>query len=494
MTASPVLRDDDAAMLIRALMPALQSRNRQEIVRIVSALIDGRARLGRRWIGMAQVMSQTGEFDYAAGALDLLLTNASGDAAIAFNAAVMFAAMGRVERAITLVNALPSRAIPLEQREHFLGTAASGLGRKAEALVHFRAALEVAPHSGQIWHAFSVEHRFRKDDADLARLKAAVRAPTEGDEDRAMLLYAHGKALGDVGRHDESFAAFQSGAQLMRSRRGVVADGTTTDSDATIARWTPQALSALPQGPFDPAPPIFVFGLPRSGTTLVEQILASHSRVVGGGENDAFRHVLDMLGDVGPDDIQRWLTGAGRDIGMAGLARFHRHLLAQRFGPGGQVVDKALGGSHLIGLIACLFPNAPLVLVRRDPLDCAWSILRTYFVTGQDWSWSQTDIAAHMLAEERIMAHWQAVLGDRLHILSYEDLARNPDQAIRALLAACDLPFEPATLTPHRTARAVTTASVVQVRQPISAKAIGAAEPYRRHLQPFIDVYGYRLD
>ena len=486
MTAAstPMLSDDQAAMLVRALPPALGKRDRTEIVAILWRLVDGRAPLGLRWIGMAQVLIETGELDLAARALELLIAATPGDGNSAFAAATMFAAMGRPARARRLVEGISSAALHPAQRAHFLGTAASELGDAPAAERWLTTALDHAPDSGQVWHALAVTHRFETGNPLIARLDAALSRPAGPDaQDRGLLHYARGKARDDLGDVDGAFSDFAAGADLIGSVRPFDIAADIADIDATIAAWTPDAMASL-IGPDVGESPIIILGLPRSGTTLVEQILASHSAVGGGGENDVLRHALSGLGNATPAELAAFSPDARR-----AKARLHLHLLRQRFGSDGLLIDKALGNLRFAGLLAILFPAARFLLVRRDPRDTAWSIFRTYFTVGQDWSWSLDQIARHMRGQERLASHWRVLLGERLHIVDYDALTLDPATEIRAMLTHCGLAFEPATLEPHKAQRAVTTASVTQVRAPIGRNAVGSADRYAAHLAAFDEAY-----
>lgn len=171
------------------------------------------------------------------------------------------------------------------------------------------------------------------------------------------------------------------------------------------------------------------------------------------------------------------------------LAALYLHLGQERFGKQGRFVDKALNTSRFMGLIAALLPQAPVIWLRRDPVDCAWSAFRTYFIQGLDWSWKLEDIATHFALEDQLFRHWSQMFPDRILVVDYQDLVRSPETQIPRILDHCGLPAEPQVFRPHETRRIVSTASVMQVREPINTGAIGAAEAYRQYLAPFTERY-----
>ena len=169
-------------------------------------------------------------------------------------------------------------------------------------------------------------------------------------------------------------------------------------------------------------------------------------------------------------------------------------MLEQRFGPKGRIVDKTLNHSRFLGFILQSLPSAKVIWLRRDPEDTAISCFRSFFGTGTvPWCWSLADIGWHFRQEDALHAHWTSIYPDRILTVPYEELARDPQPWITRILAHVGLDPESATFTPHLQKRAVQTVSVAQVREPITASSVGAADKYRAHLQPFRDAYaGHR--
>jgi tetratricopeptide (TPR) repeat protein len=406
--------------------------------------------------------------------------------------AAALAEAGRAEQAAALVEPLTRRAAVNPQASHLLGSLYSQLGRFDDAREQFERTLSVWPQSGQSWLGIAAIHRYKDKDPELERLVARWEDMEKAaPEARTPYLFALGKALDDTGAADDAFTVFAQGAELARSTRLYDRDGDRRLAEDLISGWTAEALSELrAEVDIDTSRPIFVTGIPRSGTTLVEQILVSHPDVGDGAEVGLFQHVGRVTGGARIEAARAYAAGAPSPAAAwRGAAELYLHLLGQRLPAPGRVVDKSLTSSRWLGLISLVLPQAPLVWVRRQPLDVAWSCFRTMFARGVDWSWSLEDIAHHIRLEDRLLDHWAQVLGKRLLVIDYEQLVAEPEGEGKRLFAHCGLAdhkvegFE-------RTQRAVGTSSLAQVRQPVYPSSVGGAERYRKHLEPFVTAYG----
>jgi hypothetical protein len=197
-------------------------------------------------------------------------------------------------------------------------------------------------------------------------------------------------------------------------------------------------------------------------------------------------HVAVATGGVSGEAITAHLAAGGS---VEKLGSLYLHLMAERFGPEGRIVDKTVDASRFLGLAASVLPEAPLIWMRRDPLDSAWSCFRTFFIHGVAWSYDLADIAHHFRLEDELVAFWQDRLGDRLLVVSYPDLVDAPEAWTSRILKHCGLAEEAGVYAHHKTDRAVATASSLQVRRPINRDGLNVAAPYARHLQPFVDAY-----
>jgi len=465
------------------LQHLLAVRDRPGINAVLADWLDQDVPVGDRWGIFANILAQHGEWTLALRAVRRHRAVRPDDRERAFIEAVMLARAGQNTAARACVAQLLNRSPGDVGLNHFMGALASEAGLFDDARDYFQVALTINSTSAQTWLELSAIHRFTSEDRllDLLRQAAASKAV---QEPRSPILYALGKALDDIGDIDAAFGAFAEGAGLVAPERPYNAASDSAEADAVMAAWDRVALPW--SGNTNRSTRVFVTGLPRSGTTLVEHILASHSAVLGGGELNVLSMIAQEAGGIDPKALAKFAS-SGRSL--AELSSLYDHLVGERFSPGARIIDKTLDASRMLGLVATIMPDAPIIWLRRDALDTAWSCFRTYFARGVPWSWSQEAIATHFAYEDRLFAFWQERLGDRLLCIDYEALVSDPERWIRLIETHAGLPHDPHTLTPHMTKRTVLTSSVAQVRRPISRTTIKSSDRYRQYLTPFTDTY-----
>lgn len=479
---------EQAAQLLRTFVAALERRSRRDANAAAFALLEGNPPLGKNWHSIAKVMQTNGEYTAANLAMARYVAHRPSDPQARFLQAAMLAQTGQLERAWETMGRVPF-GVPTPSGHHYIrGTIAVNMGQMEESERHLLAALDADPRLGQAMLSLSAAQKRTAGDPVGDRILAAE--PTMADApalERAHFHYAAGRVQFDRKQPDAAFGHFAAGAALVRTWRKHDAAADQRDAAQCREGFDRAFIERINASvTIDTSAPIFVTGLPRSGTTLVEQILVSHSAVTGGEEMGRMAVVRRDLPASGANGLASYLGSGGTADDLAAL---YIHLGQERFGKTGRFVDKALNTSRFMGLIAALLPQAPVIWLRRDPVDCAWSAFRTYFLQGLDWSWDLADIAEHFALEDALFRHWTALLPDRILIVDYQELVRDPEVQIRRILAHCNLPEEPQVFRPHETQRVVSTASVMQVREPINTGAIGAGAAYRAHLAPFIDRY-----
>lgn len=362
----------------------------------------------------------------------------------------------------------------------------TSLGRDAEAAAEYRELIRLSPYIGEAWHGLTRLGTQTLDADELAWLQRLPSQPQLDDEQRIHAGFALGTALERAGRHAEAFAAFVEANRRERARIdwdavafGREVDGCLAPFDGAGAMAADEALGREV---------IFVVSPPRSGSSLTEQILASHPQVEGAGELPTLAEVLQeesrrrgasFFDWAGAADAEDWAR-LGRDY----LERTRRWRETRpRF------VDKALLNWQLLGAIRAMLPGARIVECRREPLEAAWSCFKHRFPSGSTrYAYDFDDLGAFWRDYGRAMRHWHRLHPQRIHVQAHEALLVDPEGEIRRLLDACGLPFDETCLRFHETARPVRTLSSTQVRRPLQREATYAAaygdllDPLRRTL------------
>jgi tetratricopeptide (TPR) repeat protein len=360
------------------------------------------------------------------------------------------------------------------------------LGDLAGARATFDRLLSLHPHDGAAWYNRSTLKRWSKDDNNLAFLERAL-ASADG-ETAIPILFGLAKELEDLGRHEESFAHLSRGAALRRSRMAYDV-GVDVSAMADIAESFQDlgAPTSMTTGPSQgETVPIFVLGLPRSGTTLVDRILSAHSQVDSLGEAP----------DLALSIMETTPRAPGRKAFIQAAARTDPAKIAARFmsrlagyeTSARHVIDKTPVNFLYIGLIARALPQARIIHVRRNPVDVGYALFKTLFQTGSPYSYDLTDIGRYILAYQRLMAHWRTLLGERLIEIDYEAIVLDFDPQARRLVAACGLDWENASRDFHNNARPSSTASAAQVRRPLYSDSVGLSARYAEQLTPLTTI------
>ena len=408
-------------------------------------------------------------------------------------AATVEVGLGRNDRAIEiyrgmLADAPASWDIPL-----WLGHALKTVGQTPEAVESYRAAAVARPDFGDAWWSLANLKTFRFTDEDIARMTEQEGADTTRLVDRYHLCFALGKAHEDRGDAAHAWTLYERGNRLKRSENTYVPEVFETNTREQIRVCT-QAFFAARSGWGDPRPdPIFILGLPRAGSTLLEQILASHSQVEGTQElANIQRMVLELQGphsDLLDPRYPGSLAGlAPADAARLG-ARFLEETAVYRTGRA-FFIDKMPNNFRHIGLIHLILPNARIIDARRDPMSCCFSNFKQLFAQGQEFTYGIEDIARYYRTYLDLMEHWDRVLPGRVLRMQHEDVVDDLEASVRRLLDYCQLPFEPACLDFHKTRRSVRTPSSEQVRQPIFRDGLELWRGFEPWLGPLQEALG----
>ncbi|WP_375422291.1 sulfotransferase [uncultured Sphingomonas sp.] len=390
------------------------------------------------------------------------------------------AALGRLggfEAAITLYEGVLDRAPDQPKVWMSYGHMLKTVGRQADGVAAYRRALGLRPDLGEAWWSLANLKTVRFDDADIAAMQAALTREDLTDEDRFHLDFALGKAWEDRRETDRAFDHYVASNALRRTKIVYDADETERFVDDLVALATPAFFAERTGWGCASTDPIFVLGMPRAGSTLVEQILASHSQVEGTTELPDLPAVARQVTDY-PAGLTSITAEQARSMGEEYL----RRAAVQRRTDRPFFVDKLPNNWAHVALIRLILPNATVIDARREPRACCFSNFKQHFARGQAFSYSLADMGRYYRDYVRLMAHMDAAQPGRIHRVIHERLVEDVDGEVRRLLAANTLAFEPACLTPHETDRAVRTASSEQVRQPIFRTGNDAWRPYADRL------------
>ncbi len=385
------------------------------------------------------------------------------------------AALAAYDRALALQ---PDHPGGLVGRGHMLKT----IGRAEEASAAYHAALARDPDYGQVWWSLAnlKTHRFSRGDV-AAMEQALARDPP--DQARAAILFALAKARDDAADHDAAFALYARGNRLQRDLVRYDPVQTELLNDRIVAVFDAGFFADRAGWGHDDPAPILIVGLPRSGSTLIEQILASHSAVDGTAELPDLGRLAMSVGrfrsdGIGyPEAVRDIAAADARALGRSYIARTRRHRAGRRF-----FTDKMPNNFPTAGFARLILPNARIIDARRHPLDAAVGCYRQLFAQGQAFSYDLFELGEYIRQYHRMMRHWDAVLPGRVLRIDYELLVTDQERQTRRLLDFCGLAWEDGCLAFHRTARAVNTASSEQVRRPLYADALQSWRRYDAHL------------
>jgi len=484
------LRDDPfdfAAIRMLAELAARVGRTRDAETLLRRAL-ELAPRFGPARANLATLLYRTNRAAEAIEALDALAPDDDADnpnlRAAALNR------MGEFEEALSIYADVlarhPDQAGVWMSYGHVLKT----VGRLGDGIAAYRRAIALRPAYGEAWWSLANLKTVRLDADDIAAMKAQLMLRHLTDDDRFHLEFALGKACEDAGEAASAFEYYAAANARRRTRLPYDADRTTAQVDRSIAHFTAQFFAERAGRGCHAPDPIFILGMPRAGSTLVEQILASHSAVEAINELPDIPMLWARLGD----DPHAALDGLEPEALHALGAEYLSAVAPQRRTDRPFFIDKLPNNWAHIGFIKTILPRAKIIDARRHPLSCGFSNYKQHFARGQAFSYNLSDIGRYYRDYTRLLTHFDTVLPGQIYRVSYERMVADSETEIRALLAALDLPFEAACLTFHETERAVRTPSSEQVRSPIFRSGVENWQAFEPWLGPLKVALGDVLD
>ncbi|MDA0306519.1 MAG: tetratricopeptide repeat protein [Proteobacteria bacterium] len=386
---------------------------------------------------------------------------------------------GDIEGAIAKYQELIDGHEDLAEAHGGMGVVLLGAGRTKDATKSFQAAVDIKPTLGYAQNCLAEAKGTDYEEKDIAKLRELLTSKTLSDPDRLQIHFALGQIADQQKHYDTAFADFDAGNQLRKDtlgRRGKVFDADEFDKrvDAIIATYTPALLEKRKVVGDPTQQPVFIVGVPRTGTTLVEQILSCHPEVSGKGEMDLIKQLCAEDEDIAVCEDE--LVG---EIAAAYLSR-----LREGAGDAPRIIDKMPLNFLYLGQIQIMFPGARIIHCKRDPLDTGLSCYQQIFSGPYAWACDLGDIGRFQKAEARLMAYWKDTLSLPILEIQYEDIIAEQEPSSRKAVEFLGLKWDPACLDFHKFERMVTTASNWQVRKPIYKSSIGRAGVYDKFLGP----------
>ncbi len=443
-----------------------------------------------------QVLRKRQKYEAALAQAEALLQTDPGNPVFKSLHAIESMQAGHYEAALEtfdeILTVMPDDLATLTSRGHALKTA----GRTQDAIASYRRAVEVNPMHGDAWYALANLKTYSFSDDELQAMRTAMDDPNLHFMGRVHIAFALGKALEDKRAYDEAFARYSEGNALKKRQIRYTTEQMREEFDGQKRHCTAELFERRRGTGHDDPAPIFILGLPRAGSTLIEQILASHSQVDGTLELPNILSLAHRLrGRKQVTDRERYPRVLhdlpAEELKKLGEDYIDNTAIHRRGAP--FFTDKMPNNFRHIGLIHMILPNAKIIDARREPMACCFSGFKQLFAEGQEFSYSLEDIGHYYRGYVDLMAHWDEVLPGKVLRVEHEDVVADLEGQVRRILDHCGLPFEQACVDFHKTERAVRTASSEQVRQPINTGGLDQWRHFEAHLGPLKDALGPQL-
>ncbi len=448
-------------------------------------------------LNYAQVLEKREKLDLALLQVDRLLAAEPGKFTLLVLRAAIIHNMGDFERALPCYEYLLAHFPPRAKLTMVYGHVLKTIGQQQQAIAAYRQTIELLPSYGDAWWSLANLKTFRFEDGDIEAMRKEIGKSTCTRIDYIHLCFALGKALEDRKEYDESFQFYQLGNSIQAKRSGYKADNTEKNVQRQKAMCTKELFSAAEGQGCQVPDPIFIVGLPRSGSTLLEQILASHSQVDGTKELAYMLAIVRHLGGHKkkselshyPEVLTELSASQLRDLGQEYIDRSRIYRGTAPF-----FIDKMPNNFLHVGLIHLILPNAKIIDARRHPMASCFSCYTQHFARGQSFTYGLANIGRYYRDYVELMDHWDQVLPGKVLRVQYEDVVADTEAQVRRMLDHCGLSFEKNCLQFHETERPVQTASSEQVRQPIYGGALEHWRNYDTHLDELKQSLGPVLD
>lgn len=444
---------------------------------------------GEAWRNLAAAQYELGLLDVAGDTMDTVLTHLGQEAGPYVLLGDIRKDQGRFDAARDAY----ARALKIEPQNVdvlvALGELNRELGDMAEAQERFRQALAVDPACGGAYLNLANTAKGGLGEDDLHAIEKVLEAGELSDKQRIDLHYAAGKGHGDARAFDPAFAHYRNGAALKHAEMKFDISAAEAGLKDIARAFTPDLFAKLAGRGLSGPAPMFIVSMPRAGSSLLEQMLACHPDVAGGGELAAMHNIVQAetvrLGAPHPAFMTAITAKGLKRIGQAYVDAVMAAVTPRR------LTDKMPGNFRYVGLISLALPDAKLIHIRRNPVDTCLSCFTSLFTHAQGFTYDLEVLGRYYQAYRGLMDHWRAVLPEgRMLEVDYEDLVAEPEAELRKVLAHCGLPWHAACLDFHQSKRPVQTASASQVRQPLYKSSVERWRAYEKHLGPLLKALG----
>ena len=389
----------------------------------------------------------------------------------------------------SILEILPEEPVTLTSRGHALKTQ----GRANDAIDSYRRAIKKHPAHGEAYYSLANLKLFSFSDTEIAAMESQQNNPSVSFMSRIYLDFALGKAYEDKGEFDKSFAFYERGNSYKRSQSQYKSSELTAEFHAQTEVFKKSFVKASSGSGFDAPDPIFILGLPRSGSTLLEQILASHSQVDGTMELPNILALAQKLRRGEKLSGTSYYPSVLTTIDVETLSKFGEAYINDtkvHRGNGPFFIDKMPNNFRHIGLISLILPNAKIIDARRHPMGCCFSAFKQLFHEGQEFSYGLEEVGTYYKDYVELMDHWDEVLPGKVLKVQYEDVVVDLDTQVRRILDYCGLDFEESCISFYDTDRSVRTPSSEQVRQPIYQSGVDQWKNFEANLEPLKKALG----
>ncbi len=445
----------------------------------------------------ASVLRQRQKFEKALVQIETLLEREPGNLGFKGLYANIYAAIGKHEEALEIYREMLPHAPARHQLLNSCGHALKTIGRVDEAVKSYRDAYAAKPDYGDAFWSLANLKTYRFTDEELLLAKKAERSQETSADDRCHLCFALGKSAEDAGQFEEAFSYYDKGNKIKRGQSNYSIERNNLETSLQQQICTRELFDKY-KGSGHPAPdPIFIVGLPRAGSTLLEQILASHSQIDGTLELPNIITTAHKLNGRRKASEEPSYPAVLHDLPIEQFEKLGKYYIDDtriHRGNAPYFVDKMPNNFRHIGLIHLLLPNAKIIDARRHPMGCCFSGFKQLFAEGQEFTYGLEEIGNYYRRYVELMDHWDKVLPGKVLRVQYEDVVADLECQVRRILAYCGLEFEEACISFHKTERAIRTPSAEQVRQPIYKAGVDHWRRFEAYLEPLKEALGPVLD